>query len=320
MKLRQATKTKNDEPSLVAVDWGTSSFRLWVLTASAKVLQEASGPFGMASLSPGHFSNVLESQLQELQIDVHVPIIICGMAGAAQGWIDAGYVTIPDSLNAIAQHAVDAPDTKRTVKILPGVATALETAPDVMRGEETLLMGALLDKVSGTICMPGTHSKWAVLDNGTLMSFSTALTGELFALLQTQSTLSVYLHNELVESPQSNGANHTLFCRGVEQSLNEPEKTLQQLFAIRATALRMGRSKQASSSLLSGLLIGLEIAGMRSAFSGPITLISGASQSSLYKEALQLAEFEVICLSSEETVRKGLVWAAQSIWPSTALA
>jgi len=138
MELRSATEAKQYEPSLVAVDWGTSSFRLWVLTASADILHEASGPLGMASITPGHFSRVLESQLQELQIDAHIPIIICGMAGAAQGWIDAGYVTIPDSLNTIAQHAVDAPDTKRTVKILPGVATDLETDPDVMRGEETL--------------------------------------------------------------------------------------------------------------------------------------------------------------------------------------
>ena len=309
----------DSRPNLVAIDWGTSSFRLWVLNSAAQVLAKSSGPFGMASVAPGGFNNVLEEQLQNLQIPEQIPVIICGMAGAAQGWVDAGYVNIPDSLSAIALHAIDAPTTQRTVKILPGVATALDAEPDVMRGEETILMGALLDEVSGTVCLPGTHSKWVVLDNGAISSFSTALTGELFGLLQTHSTLSAFLQNTQGESSRSIDASNPIFRNAVERSLREPEHALQRLFSIRATALRLGRSTEESSSVLSGLLIGLEIAGMRSRYSGPITLIAGGSQGALYNKALQLAGYEVSCLSSEDTVRHGLVWAAKAIWPDLAL-
>jgi len=95
----------DSRPSLVAIDWGTSSFRLWVLSSASQVLAKSSGPFGMTSVAPGGFNKVLEEQLQKLQIPEQIPIIICGMAGAAQGWVDAGYVTIPDSLSTIALHA-----------------------------------------------------------------------------------------------------------------------------------------------------------------------------------------------------------------------
>ncbi len=305
----------NTEPSLVAIDWGTSSFRLWVLNSAVQVLDTVSGPFGMANVAADAFNEVLESKLQELQIAVDVPVIICGMAGAAQGWIDAGYVTVPNSLSAIAQFAVDAPGTLRNVKILPGAASALDSIPDVMRGEETILMGALLAKTDGTVCLPGTHSKWAKLENGVLTSFTTALTGELFALLQTNSTLSPYLQNSVSDLQESSGANNEVYCQAVEQSLTNPEKTLQHLFSIRAAGLRLGRNSEDSSAALSGYLIGLEIAGMRSTFTGPITLISGEPQRSLYTKALQLAGLNVNCLSSEETVRAGLAWAANVIWP-----
>ena len=178
-------------PAVAAVDWGTSSFRLWLLDASGAVLAEKRSGDGMLTAGAEGFPAILERHLAAAGAPADLPVIVCGMAGARQGWIEAPYVALPASLDAILAGAVPVPGQARKIRILPGLAQRSAEAPDVMRGEETQLAGVLPLFAAGShlICMPGTHSKWVEAADGVITGFRTWLTGELFSILSKQSIL-----------------------------------------------------------------------------------------------------------------------------------
>ena len=130
--------------AVAAIDWGTSSFRAWLLDRVGAVLAESRGGEGMlaASATPGGFPAVLEKHLDTMGAARNLPVIICGMAGARQGWIEAPYVDVPATFGDVLAGAVRVPGIDRDVRIVPGLAQRLESTPDVMRGEETQLAGA----------------------------------------------------------------------------------------------------------------------------------------------------------------------------------
>ena len=154
--------------SYAAVDWGTSSFRLWIVSESGAVLAERRSGEGMTTAAKSGFSAILESHLSAVSAPAHLPVIVCGMAGARQGWVEAGYLDTPAPLSAIVKAAVTVPDANRDIRILPGLAQRSEEAPDVIRGEETQLLGAISQLGGGShlVCMPGTHSKWVRVTGG----------------------------------------------------------------------------------------------------------------------------------------------------------
>src|SRR6185295_3284527 len=121
-----------------------------------------------------------------------LPVIICGMAGARQGWVEAGYVDTPAPLASILKHAVAVPGQDRDIRILPGIAQRDRGAPDVMRGEETQLLGALGPDAAddALVCLPGTHSKWVEAKGGTVERFATFMTGELFDVVSRETILA----------------------------------------------------------------------------------------------------------------------------------
>jgi len=132
------------QPSFVAVDWGTTDFRLWVMDAGGQILKNTQGPFGMSRLKPEDFGRILEESLNTLGVDEDVPVVICGMAGAAQGWCEAPYLTAPTQLEILGQQAVVVPNTLRCIRILPGVKQM--NPANVMRGEETQIAGDFASK------------------------------------------------------------------------------------------------------------------------------------------------------------------------------
>ena len=150
------------EPAYVAVDWGTSSFRLWLIDRAGEVLAERRSDEGMLAAAKAGFPAVLQSHLVAIEAPDHLPVLVCGMAGARQGWVEAGYVDTPARLSAILKQAARVSGEARDIRILPGIAQRDAKAPDVMRGEETQLLGALGLDAAGEalVCMPGTHSKW----------------------------------------------------------------------------------------------------------------------------------------------------------------
>lgn len=268
----------------VAVDWGTSNLRAWGIDSSGEIAFSRSSPEGMSRLTREQYPSVLTGLLTE--VPERVDVLICGMAGARQGWLEAPYLDAPADLRTLSNGAVtpDMPGEQFSPSILPGVCQREVGAEDVMRGEETQLLGlsALVPGFSGLVIMPGTHSKWAILEGTTLQRFSSAMTGEIFELLRVQSVLRHSLGGELDGEERDIG-----FDAGVVLGLDRPERLTATLFKVRAGALLSGRSPAWCAGFLSGLLIGTEIGGQRDWIgASEIPLIGSVGLCSLYQGAL----------------------------------
>ena len=297
-------------PTYAIVDWGTSSFRSWSIDSTGNILSTDQNSSGMSTLGPDEFTSVLEKSMENLSVSQSVPVVICGMAGAAQGWLEAPYVDIPTELNEIHLSAVKPTNTARDVWIIPGLAQKKMDAPDVMRGEETLLFGAqLLGAGDGVFCMPGTHSKWAFVLGGRVESFQTSMTGEVFALLSKTSTLASYITDDVGDITTD-----PAFAIAVHEALNNPHQILNFLFSLRSAPLLSEAARGPGlAARLSGLLIGLEIAGMLSTNSTKVSLIASGEISKAYEAALKISGMSVTVLDADELIRAGLTHYAQLI-------
>lgn len=257
------------------------------------------------------FSEVLERHLAELGAPANLPVIVCGMAGSRQGWKEAPYVDVPASIDAILTGALRVDDQQRDVRIVPGLAQRLADMPDVMRGEETQLAGAGLEAAGRHVaCLPGTHSKWAIVEDGTISGFGTWPTGEMFSVLAGHSIL----RQTLGKTPAPVGADNRFFRHWCETALGDGGDMLARLFTIRASHLLQGLEPADAAAALSGLLIGSEVASVQRRHGpppGPVTLIAAGALASLYGAALGLAGIEVRTVDAEEAVRAGLFSAAR---------
>lgn len=267
----------------IAVDWGTSNLRAWGIDAAGEIAFSRSSDQGMGKLTPDAYPGVLKTLLGDA-IDIAAPtdVLICGMAGARQGWLEAPYLDAPADLSRLAAAGVspEVPDSGLQATILPGVCLRAAGSEDVMRGEETQLLGlsTLAGGFDGLVVMPGTHSKWALLQGGRLTRFSTAMTGELFEVLATHSVLRHSLQGE--RDGEENGAG---FDAGLAQGLDSPERLTATLFKVRAGALLSGRSSAFCAGFLSGLLIGAEIGGQRDWLGGAeVPLVGSPKLCALY--------------------------------------
>ena len=247
----------------IAVDWGTSNLRLWGIEADGGIAFSRASDQGMSKLGREAYPGVLSELLADaVPPGAAMDVLICGMAGARQGWLEAPYLDAPADLSHLAARAVspDLPDTGLTARILPGVCMRTEGAEDVMRGEETQVLGlsALIPGFAGLVVMPGTHSKWASLEGTRITRFSSAMTGEIFEVLRSHSVLRHSLQGELDGPDRDDG-----FTAGLTQGLEAPQRLTATLFKVRAGSLLSGRSASWCAGFLSGLLIGAEIGGQR---------------------------------------------------------
>ena len=297
----------------IAVDWGTSNLRAWGIGESGAVVTSAESDKGMGKLAPGEFVGTLKTVLSPMALpDGPLEVVVCGMAGARQGWMEAPYLEAPTDLISLGRGAVhpQVPDTRWSVSILPGVCQRAG-GEDVMRGEETQLLGlaSVLPGYSGLVCMPGTHSKWAQLEGTRIDGFSTAMTGEMFELLKTHSVLRHSLSGQLDGSERGNG-----FQAGAREGLDNPAGLLGRLFRVRASALLSGRTADWCAGYLSGLLIGTEIAANRNRIgTDPVPLIGSAGLCALYAQVLSMAGATGRIVDSTEVVLAGLKAARATI-------
>ncbi|RWE24666.1 MAG: 2-dehydro-3-deoxygalactonokinase [Mesorhizobium sp.] len=297
-------------PAIAALDWGTTRLRAWLLDASGKVLAERRSDDGLITAREKGFAKVLEGHLAAMGAPQALPVIICGMAGSRQGWLEAPYVGVPAPIGAILRGAARIESERRDVRIVPGLAQRLADAPDVMRGEETQLAGAGLP-ANGRhlVCMPGTHSKWVVVEDGAVAGFGTWPTGELFSVLSAHSILK----QSLGEHPAPVAADNPFFRQWCEQALGEGGDVISKLFAIRAAGLLQDLKSEDAAACLSGLLIGGEIASAtrRYGFSEtPVVLIASGALANLYGAVLDLAGLPFRTVDADEAVRAGLIEAA----------
>jgi 2-dehydro-3-deoxygalactonokinase len=273
--------------ALIAIDWGTTSARAYRLDRDGQVLDQRSGAYGITQITDGRFAEALQSLLGDGSEDP-APRIACGMIGSRQGWREAPYVACPASLASLADSLIEV----EGLSIVPGLITRdARRTPDVLRGEETQLLGAISpDEARVVAVLPGTHSKWAIVERGTVIDFRTFMTGELYAVLLAHSILG-RMAEGLTTKPLG-----TAFERGLMHGL-ESEALTHDLFAARTLALTGQLEPTDVESWLSGLLIGSEIrAGLRWSrapdSSDSIRIIGEPSLSSRYAHALQIAGAE----------------------------
>lgn len=303
--------TATDTTFCGAVDWGTSRFRLWLLDHDGDVVAEKQSDRGMSSLQSADYEAELETVLNRVGAPTGLPVVICGMAGSSKGWVEAPYADLPARPGEIAGAAVRVPSSVRDIRMLPGLAQRDPLSPDVMRGEETLLLGLMLGGVTdGLVCMPGTHSKWVRFEAGTVTGFNTIMTGELFSLLSKQSTLA-----HAIGDAEAVSADDPAFAEAVTQALADPDRVIGALFSVRAGPLLGMLPPRATAARLSGLLIGLEVAGKQVRPGTEIALVSQGNLAQLYNRALSIGGHRMQTYDSDESVRRGLFAAARTFWP-----
>ena len=243
------------DTALVAIDWGTSAARAWCLDDGGAILAHRNVPLGVRHVRDGNFGGALAKLLDDMPIAL-APRIACGMIGSRQGWLEVPYVDCPASLTALSDHLGSI--SIESLSIVPGVATRDPAGvPDVMRGEETQLLGAVAPAETGVLAvLPGTHSKWARVEHGRIVDFTTFMTGELYAVLIDHSMLGRLAGHE------PGRFSRDAFSRGVARGLNEGELA-HDLFGARTLALTGALASDEVADWLSGLLIGREIRAAR---------------------------------------------------------
>lgn len=266
----------------IAVDWGTSSLRAWAIDAEGNTLATAQSPKGMGTLSPAEFENTLLELINPWvqHVDAPAQVIACGMVGARQGWTEALYAKVPCLPISATLTLAPTTDPRIEVHIVPGLSQ--DTPADVMRGEETQIAGfqAEFPKFDGVLCLPGTHTKWAHMSAGEVVSFQSFMTGELFALLSGHSVLKHSLRDGVWDD--------AAFDDALSDTLSRPEKISAKLFSLRAEDLLHGLDGGAAKARLSGLLIGAELAAAKPYWLGQyVALIGADGLTDLYARALE---------------------------------
>jgi len=237
---------------MIGVDWGTSSFRAFRLGEDGAIRDRRAAPLGILHVEPGHFADALASQIGDWLATGEARVVLCGMVGSRQGWREAPYLPCPAGAADLARALADIPFAGARVKLIPGLSdTDAAGIPEVMRGEETQLIGTLpAIGRDGIACLPGSHSKWARVEAGRIAGYTTHLTGEAYAALRGNTILG----RMMPDGPTDLGA----FDQGVGRSA-DPGGLLHHLFGVRTLGLFGRLSETAAAGYLSGLLIGHEV-------------------------------------------------------------
>lgn len=284
--------------ALIGVDWGTSNLRVMRIGDGGQVADTRSDPRGAGALSPDAFPAVLAEVAGEW-LEEGLPVLVCGMAGARGRWCEMPYLPAPARLQDLAA-GLASPDDRPDVRLVPGLkALADGQMVDVMRGEETQVMGLDLEPADHRIIAPGTHSKWISARPGRIEGYRTFVTGELFAAIRKGSILGTGMGEP--------GADADAFARGVERALIDPALTAA-LFSVRVETLADRLTPASAADYLSGLLIGAEVAAHVQDCDGPITLVGADSLNVRYATALDLTGF------TDVRVADGAAATARGLW------
>jgi len=253
----------------VAIDWGTSSFRAWLIEHD-QIRDQIESDQGVKNFTEGAHSKYLSDVLAKWSGQFNF-IIAIGMVGSSIGMHETKFSDIPIDLSGVFDSLIKVPGFKPDLYIVPGVAKP----GDVMRGEESQSLATGL--VNGLVVLPGTHSKWVKIEDGKITDFRTYLTGELFELLRNHSTLS-----KATESSAKLVASNEFYA-GLDAEVGD---LTHELFTIRANWLH-GKSQEASREYLSGLLIGAEIKSAKTWIAASqVSLVASDSLANTYAKAL----------------------------------
>jgi 2-dehydro-3-deoxygalactonokinase len=241
--------------ALIGLDWGTTSFRAYRIDARGAVLQLRSSPSGILKVPEGAFEATLEREIGDwLEAEPGRPVIASGMITSRQGWVEVPYCPCPAGSAELAAglHRYETA-RGRAMHFVPGLSiVSPDDVPDVMRGEETQIVGAIGDAAGRRLLvLPGTHSKWARAEGGRITWFATFMTGEVFGVLKEHSILGRLMAGDAPDD--------AAFARGLAYAREGAGGLLRKLFSARTLGLFDRLPAEGIASYLSGLLIGTEI-------------------------------------------------------------
>jgi 2-dehydro-3-deoxygalactonokinase len=283
---------------LLLADWGTTSRRAWLLGADGAVFASTGDDRGMLTIPPGGWKDAFAELKTALGGAEPRLSLIAGMAGADRGWRDAGYLPCPAAIGDLSRGLCWI--EPGAVAIVPGLSVTEDRA-DVMRGEETQVLGAVaagLVPGDGFTCHPGTHTKWVSVRGGAVTGFRTVMTGELFALLKTHSILAGGLQGEVAVGPD--------FDAGLERGLATGE-AIADLFAVRADALSGAGRIESGAAFASGLLIGTDVrAGLAMSAEHEVHVIARPDLAALYARAIEVSGRRPVAVDGGAAIVAGL--------------
>lgn len=286
----------------IAVDWGTTNRRAYLLDGSGACTAEFEDGKGILSVARGGFEHAV-AEIRERLGDK--PLLMAGMIGSNRGWVEAPYVQCPAGIDDLA-HGLAWPGEREA--IVPGVSYVGEGRADVMRGEEVQLLGAVADgsiPPDCLVCHPGTHNKWALVEGGKIASFRTVMTGELFNLLKEHSILADLL--------QKDAEPDEAFRAGVRRA-REHDDLQSALFGVRAGVLLGRARREDAASYTSGLLIGEDVRiGLGSGSVANIIVMGRPELTELYAAAIEQAGAEATELDGERCFLAGIATIAERI-------
>ena len=278
----------------IALDWGSTNLRAWYYR-DGECLESRQSESGVTRLNGCSHQQVFDDITQHWPVN-DVPVVMAGMVGSNAGWLPAPYLSCPQALDTLAAQLTVAGENRW---IVPGLSVSRRDNHNVMRGEETQLLGAQTLAPAELIVMPGTHSKWVQCEGRYVTDFRTLMTGELHHLLLNHALIGAGL------PPQQPDA--AAFQRGLETGINDPS-LLARLFEVRAQHLLGTLSPGSVSEFLSGLLIGHEVASQwsLSGLSGPVTLIASESLARRYQAAFALLDIPLQWLEGDRAFQHGI--------------
>ena len=270
----------------IALDWGTSSFRAYLMAGNGVVRDQRASSEGILSVKDAGFELVFERHVSGWERAL--PVLASGMITSRQGWREVAYAPAPAGLLELAAGVARFRTIGgRDIAFVPGISVRADHGvPDVMRGEETQIVGALTGP-DGVYVTRGTHCKWVGVEAGRITRFASFMTGEMFAVLKSHSILG-----RLMTSGAEDGSG---FERGVKAGLAGQAGgagLLHDLFSVRTLGLFGEMSGDQLAPYLSGLLIGSEIAGARRMFSpgqDGVTVIGALPLAEPFRQALSIA-------------------------------
>jgi len=265
---------------MIGVDWGTSSFRAFRIAEDGSIRDRRAGPRGILNVPDGRFADTLRDEVGPWLAAGENHVLLSGMIGSRQGWKEAPYVPCPAGAPEIAAALVDIAFDWARVKLVPGLSAADESGvPEVMRGEETQVIGVLgALGGNGLACLPGTHCKWVSVRDNRITGFTTHMTGEVFGALRG--------HTILARMMRDGPADHAPFDAGVRRA-GEPGGLLHHIFGVRALTLAESLPETDAASYLSGILIGHEVQAALAGRQGAVVHVIGApEQTMLYARAI----------------------------------
>lgn len=294
------------EPALIGIDWGTSSLRAFLIGAGGEVLDHISKPLGIMQIKDGDFERSFNDLVGPWQQAIDLPIIASGMITSRNGWVETPYVSVPSGVQQLADSLVTHKTSDgTTITFVTGMTADHNGVPDVMRGEETQIIGASgLGMSNGIFVMPGTHSKWITVSCDQIVDYSTYMTGEVFAALSKHTILATLMEY----APFKEDA----FRKGCAVGLAEGSNFLHDLFGVRSLPLFGKITGTMVKDYLSGLLIGAEVKGADVAqIKGPVTIIGRDDLADRYEIALSIAGLKTN-RAPDDIVARGHFMVAQA--------